>query len=276
MEQENSVIYGRLSAIKMRTYSWGSIGVLFSNWVDLKLSGFLVEFAKDTSYHEWVESQAENLCVVEEGAGALWFNGAVCKIEKGFAFKVFPEQDPVIKPKNNLKILSIQMPVESRNEKYSGEDLTKLKIIDPADIPEKVYEYETLGQEIVTCKYEKGLGLIRFQFPIDRIPIHRHPFSGRLIRTISGKGYCYVKPRRYEMDEDTFVLFPKGITHTNGPLTGHINTLWAFQLPWVDSKIDEENIAGDEAFVRYVESTPPKPLWKTKEDFLRAIDKLSK
>ena len=72
--------------------------------------------------------------------------------------------------------------------------------------------------------------MIRFVF-VDPIPIHRHPFSGRIILPIRGKGVTYIEPNIYEAHEDTFAVFDKNIVHTNGPLTGKKIYLDAVQLP---------------------------------------------
>ena len=84
-----------------------------------------------------------------------------------------------------------------------------------------------------------------------------------------------MEPYKYVMDTDTFALFPPEITHTNGPEPGNIYVVWAVQLPWVDSEIDANNIAGSEKFVKYIGPTIPRELWKTKDDFKRAIRNLS-
>lgn len=265
-----NTVYGRLGGISRTAKPWGSVGVLFSGWEELQLSGFVVVLKKAAPYRSWADPAAENVCVVEEGSGELVFNEKKHMMRKGFAFKVFPGQEPLIVPDKKLVLLSVQMPAG----KAAVEALREIKVVNPDDVPAKVYEYETLGQEIVTCDYTPGIGLLKFTFPIDKIPIHRHPFSGRLIRPLSGKGYTFLDPDLYEMDKDTFILFPKGTVHTNGPLPGYVYQIWAFQLPWVDPRIDEENIAGADEFVVYHESTPPKPLWKKKEDFLRMIRKL--
>ncbi len=274
MEKINSIIYGKMSEVPKESLSWGKVGKLFSNWGELKINGYLIEFIESVEYSKWADIKSENLCLVEDGEATLLFNNKEYCVRKGYVFKIYPNQNVKILLKSRLLLTSIQM--ITNLEFFNGEDLNELKLINPDDVPVKVYEYESLGQEIITCKYEPGIGLLKFTFPINKIPIHKHPFSGRLIRPISGKGFSYVDPHKYEMNEGTFILFPKGTIHTNGPLPGDVFTLWAVQLPWIDSKIDEENIAGTEEFVRYIESTPPKELWKTKQDFLRVIDKLSK
>ena len=261
------IIYGKLSKGKKERLSWGSKAVLFSGWGEFAIDGFLVEFLKETNYSDWSKEGTENLCIIEGGQGKLVLDGKEFELRKGFAFKMYTGQKPHVLPENKLVVLSIQMP-----SKEAGD----LEVVDPDKIPSKIYEYETLAQEIFTPKHSPGIGLLLFAFPIDRIPIHKHPFSARLIKPISGQGYCYVDPYRYEMDTDTFILFNKDTIHTNGPLPGSVSKLWAVQLPWIDSKIDEENIAGAEEFVKYIESTPPKVLWKKKEDLLRALERGSK
>ena len=89
-----------------------------------------------------------------------------------------------------------------------------------------------------------------------------------------GDGFTYANPDRFEMNKDTFCLFPKGTEHTNGHLPGHVYDVWAVQLPWVKSCVTEDNIAGHEDFVQYVESVPPKPLWKTTKGLQEAVVKL--
>lgn len=259
------VVYGKLSETEKEKFSWGSKGSLFQNWSDLKINGFLVEFLKKTEYSEWADIGSENLCLVEEGEGKIVFENKEHFVGKGFAFKV-QGLNPKILPSGKLIVLSIQLP--SKNHRK------QIEVVDPNKVSSKVYEYETLAQEIFTPEHSPSIGLLLFTFPIDRIPIHKHPFSARLIKPVSGKGYCYVDPYRYETDPDNFILFDKDVIHTNGPLPGNACKLWAVQLPWIDSKIDEENIAGAEEFVKYIESTPPRVLWKKKEDFLRVIEKL--
>jgi len=268
--QNTSAIFGKMSEIKANKKSWGKVKVLFTNWGELNLNGYNIAFEKDTSYKEWADSASENLNVVEEGKGILIYNNVKYKVQKGFAFKIFPGQNPVISPQGKLVITSVQKP-SSVKSTIKGENLNVLKIVDPGENSAIVYEYESLGQEIITPEYENGLGLIRFVFAIDKIPLHIHPNAGRLIRTVSGKGYTYMAPTRYEMNSDTFSLFPKGTTHTNGPVPGFVYTVWAFQLPWIKSEITKDDTVGSEKFVNYLGFQLPRELWKTKEDFYRAI-----
>ncbi len=268
------IVYGRLSEAKKTNTAWGNKRPLFSDWGELKATGTLVQFSSKTTYSNWGDIKSENLCLVEKGSGVIEFNGKHYQVGCGHVFKVFPGQKPLVCPNNSLSVLSIRIPGSAQKAEQAGEDLSSIKVVNPADVPAKVYEYETLGQEIITCDYNPGIGLLRFTFPIDRIPIHIHPFSARLIRVISGLGYTYLDPNRYKMDEDAYCLFPKGAIHTNGPVPGSVYTVYAVQLPWIDPKIDEEHIGGDQKFVRYVESEPPKILWKKKEELKRAVEKL--
>ncbi|MBI5228321.1 hypothetical protein HY988_07040 [Candidatus Micrarchaeota archaeon] len=270
------VVYGRMSGIEKENFSAGKKGLLFANWGEFKITGCVIDFDKEAKYTDWASTDCENLCWVEAGSGLLIFNGKEYKIKKGFVFKVLPGQEPILGPDSNLTITSIQMPmsIDLIKKQNPNENFDSLIVIDPETVGLQVYEYEALGQEFITPKYNPGIGLIKFTFAIDAIPIHRHPYSGRLIRTISGKGYTYLEPKKYEMSEDTFCLFPKATIHTNGPVPGHTYTLWAVQLPWVESKIDTENIGGDKNFVQYLSMEPPKPLWKKVDDFHKMIDKL--
>lgn len=268
------VQYHRLSQTQQQPTSWGSKGVLFSNWDELKLNGSLFTFTSEATYTEWANTGSENLCIVEDGQGTLNFNGKEYSVKKGFALKIFPGQEPVIKPRGSLTFLSVQMPLSEKMER-PGENLEELSVVEIDKVKSKVYEYETLGQEIFTPKYENSLGLLTFVFPLREIPFHIHPHSGRLIRTISGKGWTYAEPNVYEMNEDTFTLFPKGLVHTNGPVPGEVFRVYAIQAPWIESMIDEENIAGAPRFVKYVGTTPPRALWKTKQNFLNVLKRLS-
>ena len=257
-------IHGKLSKIKKIKHEWGYSSTLFRNWGNMKVNGFSVTFTKITEYASWADAASENLSWVEKGTGIIIFRGKKYHISKGFAFKVFPGQRPVIKPKGKLVIFSVQMP-----SNRSG----NFEIVNINKVSSKVYEYETLGKEVFIPKIKNSLGLLWFVFPIDKIPLHIHPYSDRIIRTISGKGYTFAEPNLYEMTPDSFTNLPKGIVHTNGPVPGHVYTVYAVQIPWIESKIDEKNIGGSPKFVRYIGPTPPKKLWKTKPDFLRAIKK---
>ena len=272
----SGALYGRISALDKEEYHWGNKAVLFSNWGDLNLTGYYLTISSPVNLSEWGSTQSESIYLVEGGKGVIKYRGIKYPIKKGYAVKFFPGQNPEFFPDDVLKLTIVQKPTRSENNDISGEDFSIIKVINPEKVPSMVYEYETLGQEIFTCQYKNGLGLIKFVFPIDKIPLHQHPFAGRLIRPIWGKGYTYVEPKKYIMDTDTFALFPPEITHTNGPEPGNIYVVWAVQLPWVDSEIDENNIAGSENFVKYIGPTIPRELWKTKDDFKRAIRHLTK
>lgn len=260
-------LHGKISKSKKEKKEWGTSAALFKNWGNLKANGFSITFLKQTEYSSWADIDSENLSWVEDGSGTIEYRGKKYRLSKGVAFKAFPGQQPAIKPKGKLVIFSVQM-----HSKKSG----NFEVVNVKKIKSKVYEYETLGKEIFTPKIKNSLGLLWFVFPIDKIPLHIHPYSDRIIRTISGKGYTFAEPNLYEMTPDSFTNFPKGTVHTNGPVPGHIYTVFAVQIPWIESKIDEKNIGGSPKFVRYVGPTPPKKLWKTKPDFLRAIKKIGR
>lgn len=260
------ILYGRISRTPRRTEPWGSLRTLFREWGELRLTGKIVTFTDAAGYDAWADAQSENLCVVESGKGTLVHEGKEHPVREGHAFKAFRGQEVEVRPSGSLTVLSVQRP----RSPCAG----AFRVVDTAASEMKVYEYEALGQEIFTD--EGSLGLLSFAFPIREIPFHIHPHSGRLIRTISGKGWTYCEPNVYEMDEDTFTLFPAGTVHTNGPVPGEVYKAYAFQLPYVPSNIDTENIAGSPRFVKYVGETPPRKLWKKKDDFLRMMDRLSK
>jgi|SRR3989344_720571 len=271
VKSKSSVLYGNLREAKYQEFSGGQKAILFSEWGNRRVTGQSIEFERETIYADWANPKQENTFVVEDGRGVIRFNNQDYPIEKGYAIKIFPKQKPIIRSEGKLVIFSVQMPASAVKAKNAGEDFNRLKVINTNELVSKAYEYESLGTEVFTCAYKPGMGLLKFDFPIDKIPIHKHPYSDRIIRTISGEGYTYAQPERYPMNPDTYSAFPKGHIHTNGPTPGSLYRVWAFQLPWIDSKIDEENIAGDEKFVRYVESVPPKPLWKTTQMLLNAM-----
>lgn len=273
---KSPVIYGQISKTRLKKLPWGSHGILWDGFDNLKTSGFLVDFKKETSYEAWADVDSENLCLVEAGSATLEWAGKKYLIKnKAFVFKVYPGQSPTVRPgKNGFRVLSVQMRHAKQSTRNKDSfDISKLDVIDTRRVPAQVYEFETLAQEIFTPNYKNGLGLIKFAF-VNPIPIHRHPYSARLIRPISGKGYTYIEPNIYEAHADTYALIPTNTIHTNGNIPGNVLRLYAVQLPWVPSGIDEENIAGSPRFVKYVGITPPKKIWKTKKQFETLIHTL--
>ncbi len=270
------VLYGDLSKTQKEKKSWGYIGRLFGNYGHRNINAFTVTFSKETVYSEWSMTEAENISVVEAGSGTIFWNGKEYDVAEGFAIKIFPGQKPIVKPAEPLTFYSVQMPAP-KGKKFTGENLDELCVLNVRSKPDQVYEYESLGQEIITPAYDGGLGLLTFTFAIDKIPLHIHPNSDRIIRPFpdSGDGYTYAKPNIYQMNPDTYAVFPKGTIHTNGPVPGSVYKVYAFQLPWVESEITEKEIGGVPEFVTYVGETPPRELWKTKEDFYRVIERLS-
>ena len=271
MKKNQQIQYGRISKLKSKKLSWGTISTIWEGFDKLKTNGYLIKFKKETAYDSWADANTENLCLVEDGSGTIEFNGKKYEVKnKGFVFKIFPGQKPVIKPRGSLKIISVQLKSSVAQAKKNGVNLSKIELIDTKKVPKKVYEFETLAQEIFTPKYKNGLGLIKFAF-VNPIPIHIHPYSARLIRPISGKGFTYMEPTAYEAHKDTYALIPTGVVHTNGNIPGNVLRLYAVQLPWIKSGIDKKNIAGLPKFVKYVGVTPPKELWKTKPQFEKLI-----
>ena len=185
--QQNSIIYGHLSEIKKQEFPWGAKGTLWSDWDEFKLNGYLVDFTSDTPYTEWADKNSENLCLIEDGSAELIFNGKAYTVDKRFVFKVMPGQNPIIKPNGKFVVLSIQMPSSVEIAKQNQVNLAELQVVDTEKLVKKVYEFETLAQEVFTPPYRPALGLIKFAF-VNPIPIHQHPQSARLIRPISGKG----------------------------------------------------------------------------------------
>jgi hypothetical protein len=268
--------YGRISQVKKKNFAWGKVGAIWKRFDSLATNGYLIDFTKSTEYENWADPNSENLCLVENGSAVIEWNDKRYNIKnKKFVFKVYPGQSPVIKPKGTFKVLSIQLKSSVAKTKQNGIDLSEIEVVDTDKIPTKVYEFETLAQELFTPKYKGGIGLIKFAF-VNPIPIHLHPQSARLIRPIRGKGFTYMEPNAYEAHKDTYALIPTGVVHTNGNIPGNVLHLYAVQLPWVESHIDEENIAGAPKFVKYIGITPPKKLWKTKPQFEKLIKVLEK
>jgi len=272
--KNNKIRYGNTSKSKTTKFTGGRKSVQFSKWGHLKVTGTVFEFGKETEYKHWGLPKVENVCLIEGGKGIVELGNKRYEVKDGDTLKIFPGQEPRIIPKKKLRLFSIQMP--TTRTKFPGENLNTIKVRRSKQIPSMVYEYEALGQEYYTPKYKKGLGLIRFIFPINNIPLHIHPNADRLIRPMAGVGFTYAQPKRFNMNKNTFCLFPKGTKHTNGPNAGYVYDLWAVQLPWVESKVTKTNIAGDRKFVRYVETVPPKALWKTKEGLQEAVRKLDR
>lgn len=257
-------ILSSISSLNFHSFAGGQMAEMFSNWGHLQLNGFYIDFERRADYARWANSMSENLCLVESGKGILRLLGREYEVAKGMAVKFLPGQNAEFIPDGKCSILSIQMPFSVMDTRSRG-DLSELLVADPSKLASRVFEYEALGKEVIPCSYSPGLGLIHFVFPQDKIPLHRHPFAGRLIRTISGQGYVYADETYYDMNTDTFALFEKGVVHTNGPTQDSIYELWAVQLPWVDPRITDFEIGGHEDFVRYLDAVPSKDKWKTKQ-----------
>lgn len=274
-EISKRLIYGLIPKLKKQKFPWGAKRTLCSKWGELKINSYFLDFQKEVGYSDWADVNSENLCIVENGFATITWHNKIYRIGKKHVFKIYAGQKPVIKPKEKFTILSIQLQSSKQLSKKHRVKLDHLDVVNTDSVPSKVYEFETLGQEVFTPRYKPGLGLIKFAF-VNPIPLHKHPFSARLIRPITGKGFTFMEPNIYEAHKDTFAFIPKGLIHTNGNIPGSVLRLYAIQIPWIASRIDEKNIAGSPEFVRYVGITPPKELWKKKADFERLIKKLER
>lgn len=263
-------VYGDLSKLKKTSIKSGSIGQFLSKFGHLKIDGFFVTLNGKVEYTDWGNKNSENLCIVKKGVGKISFGGKSYNLTKDHVFKVYPGQEPTIFSNKGLSVISIQKPSSFVENKYRKINLSKLELIDTRKIKQKVYEFETLAQEVCTPDYKDGIGVIKFVF-VNPIPLHWHPLSDRIILPTKGKGVVYIEPNIYESNEDTFAVFGKNVVHTNGPLTGRKLYMYAVHLPWIPSEIDQHDIAGSIKFVRYTGITPPKKLWKTKKGMEKLI-----
>lgn len=203
----------------------------------------------------------ESILIIEQGQGILNDGRNHTAIEKLNALRAGPDAFGTVRSTSALRILEVSMSTSATPTPRRA----SIEVRRPDEPDWKQYEYEALGQEVFTPDYEGGLGLLRFIFPQDEIPVHLHPFSGRIIRPISGRGYTYMHPDRYPMGPDTIAAFDANVIHTNGPLKGQNYELWAVQLPWIVSGIDTENVAGFESFVRYVTDVPSPTVRKDRD-----------
>lgn len=273
------IVYGRISDIKEETFFWGTRREILSKWGEQSTDTFVLHVTDSVGFEEWGGNlKSETLIIVEKGSGSTTFNGAETQLSEGNVVKLYPGQKVDLKSAGSMQLFVVQIPGDMQKVADAGIDIEVLQIIQSKDLKHQVYEYESLGTEIVTPPYEGGLGLLRFQFSIDKIPLHIHPNADRIIRPMKGTddGYTYAKPGIYEMNEDTYCVFPRGTTHTNGPVPGGVYDLYAVQLPWVESHVTEDSIGGSPDFVTYVGATPPRELWKTREDFERVMERFRK
>ena len=261
-------IYGRISDYQTIAKPYGNCQEILTNWSSAVVHAQIIKVTQGCEYTVHGAVGRETIVVVEEGMGEVRFLGKQLALSPLCAIKLGPTGTISFYAKTQLHLFQASMCVsESPSDQQDNIEFCN------ADSQEwKLYEYEALGQEIFTPRHPGSIGLLRFMFPQDAIPVHLHPFSGRIIRPISGEGYTYMHPDRCPMNRDTFAAFDANVVHTNGPLKNNTYELWAFQLPWIESKIDTQNIAGHENFVLYVSNVPTPDRWKTKQQLLDIAD----
>lgn len=300
---KETVIRGKISRLQFEEMPWGKYARIFSDFGD-DWNGHYARVDTEVCLETIIGNKdAKCVGIVDGGAGEMIFSryGAHDKkivslpqskttmryglgstgdfgdtaspskaLNAGFAFSVAPASDVIVRPLDEkLALFMVEGP--------EGGGAIEYKIVDPDDTPKKPYEYESLAQEIITYPHDGKLGLLRFTFAGQGLPIHRHPHSARIIKGIAGEGFTYLEPHVYPMSADDFIVFPLNHIHTNGPKPASVSEIWAFQMPWIVSKIDEENIGGSPQFVQYEGGYAlPKTLWKSREDFDKIIEKLSK
>lgn len=260
-------IYGRVADFPRRPTDFGWGTVIAEGWTRLQVECRILELHPGASLFLQPGRGRESVLVVEAGEAALEAAGHAGPIPLGALDSVRsgPDASGRIDARTSVRILetsmiSTTMPAELR---------AQLEVKPRNDADWKLYEYEALGQEVFTPRHEGAIGLLRFMFPQDQIPVHVHPASGRIIRPISGSGYTYIHPDQCPMDNTTIAAFDANVIHTNGPLRGETYELWAVQLPWIASGIDTQNIAGHEQFVRYVGEVPVPAKYKSRDRLLQ-------
>ncbi len=296
MNETNPTIHGRTLDYPVEKFPTWTRRTLFTDYGVERARAFTFEFypitehrslfsflsiPRETQFNRhysylWT-NEAESVSIVESGRGELWIGHDHKKytLTPGVAFYLprTPEVrataylSNISKRGEPLRITSLQLPSDEQSDKANP-----AVIVDPSTLDWKIFEYETLGREVLAAP-NKRMGLLQLAFPMEKIPLHTHPYSDRFIRTISGHGFVYIDPYKYEMGEDdAFIAFPRNVVHTNGPKPREKFVIWSFHFPWIDPEIDEENIAGSEAYAKYLQA-PPKPLWKTKAELLSALER---
>lgn len=261
-----STIYGKLSDFTRRQQPHGWSTTVAHNWTARKIDCQILEIDAGARLDLPCLRDRETILTIEAGSGSLsraQFS-ARDELRPLDALRMGPDASASLVAETRMRVMMTSMQVPSCPQHHRE----FLEVRPRNDQDWKLYEYEALGQEVFTPAYDGALGLLRFMFPQDEIPVHVHPGSGRIIRPISGSGYTYMHPDRCPMDAETIAAFDANVIHTNGPLKGETYELWALQLPWIPSGIDTENIAGHEQFVRYVSEVPLPSRYKTKAGLL--------
>ncbi len=263
--------HGLLSEGNLQKYDWGTVRILMADYGKEHATARNITLNKNSSvnYSVWADN-CEGVLVVEEGSGELYVGMITHKIAKGMAIHIPQHEAEKVQIKNTeTQELSITCVTLAHEELPP---LGSVQVVDPAQTPWKIFEYEALGRQGVVGA-SKRIGVLQLAFPIEQIPLHIHPHSDRFIRTISGQGFVYVEPYKYDMGaNDAFIAFPRSQVHTNGPRPGNWWIIWSFHFPWIDPEVDEENVGGSEAYAKYL-AAPPKALWKTKKELVDALTK---
>ncbi len=261
-----NTIYGPLSGFSRLRQRYGWSVTVAHQWTARRIDCLILDIDPGARLDLPCLGDRETVLTVEAGSGVLSRvqSGARDELRTLDALRMGPDASASVAALTSMRVMMTSMHVPS----CPAEHRNLLEVRPRNDHDWKLYEYEALGQEVFAPEYEGALGLLRFMFPQDEIPVHVHPGSGRIIRPISGRGYTYMHPDRCPMDAGTIAAFDANVIHTNGPLKGETYELWALQLPWIPSGIDTENIAGHEQFVRYVSDVPVPSRYKTKAGLL--------
>jgi hypothetical protein len=261
-----NAIYGRVDGFPAIATPYGTAVTIAEQWTRRRVTCRLLHIQPGRSLELPAGLDRETILIVEDGSGDLLSADGRTQpsLSPLDAIRAGPDAVGAIRATRPLRLLETSM--QSPETPKHLRDALEVKARN--DEAWKLYEYEALGQEVFTPQHEGAIGLLRFMFPQDEIPVHVHPSSGRIIRPIAGKGYTYIHPDRCPMDTDTIAAFDSNVIHTNGPLQGETYELWAVQLPWVASGIDTQNIAGHENFVRYVAEVPVPDRYKTRDELL--------
>jgi hypothetical protein len=264
-------VYGAIDEFPTATCEHGRTTTVLDQWSKNRVTCLVEHVDEGRTMRLCPGEGHESIVILEAGEAILQSGGDRSALLPLDAIRAGPQASAQIEATGPCRILVVTMATDKTPK--GRRDALEVRKRNNDDW--KLYEYEALGQEVFTPDYEGAIGLLRFVFPQDEIPVHVHPASGRIIRPIAGRGYTYMHPERCPMDSGTIAAFDANVIHTNGPLKGQNYELWAIQLPWVTSGIDTENIAGFESFVRYVADVPRPEARKTKALLMDAVRRQS-
>jgi hypothetical protein len=262
-----NTVYGRIDEFELTPTPFGSTTTVLNDWSSNRVRCCVHSLLAGRTLHAGREDGRERILIIEAGDASLGAAGSSQGLKPLDALRSGPDSNFEISASSEVRILEVSMATSTTPRARRA----SVEIQRRNDTDWKLYEYEALGQEVFVPDYEGAIGLLRFIFPQDEIPVHVHPASGRIIRPISGRGYTYMHPDRCPMDNRTIAAFDANVIHTNGPLKGQNYQLWALQLPWIPSGIDTQNIAGFESFVRYVADVPEPAQRKTLDGLLERV-----